>query len=494
MAIIDTERDVIVVRIIYDGPPLSGKTTTIHSLGKVLGKKTHIFSPQDAELSRTLYFDWMEYVGGFFKGRSISCQIITVPEQAKLRAQRHFLLNAADAVVFVLDANETDFTTTLDCFHDLQAVINNSENDHPADILVQANKQDFDNILPVNALRTKLNIDDDIKVIETIATEEKGIREAFVTAVGMAVKRAEALMTAGKIETGKPDFADGETLLNLLQTTVGDIPEALNDDIENNAITTTEVMTESTSPQLRLPTFPDESTPLQWIYPPLTGRTLLKSFLQHSLRPHLKSGETWWVEADQNWRGFSKKTWLYDSEEQARTVMREHTAWHLQCSPMLSEQRCISLTQDENQWRLWQLVQLDVTLATCLEQAFQETEMPKLILEVYRTATRYIDAYQQYIDFSPKMNLTLDNIGVTNTAQLVYLGCLDKPNDSYTHVLLSSDEISKLVYDTFAQPIQEAVQHYNINQETALEELKAAPAFEDHIAVLDTLIEVFDQA
>ena len=102
MAIIDIERDVIVVRIVYDGPPFSGKTTSVHALAKILDKRNTVFSPQEDPLSKTLYFDWMEYCGGFFKGYSISCQIISVPGQLSLMERRHFLLRTADSVVFVL--------------------------------------------------------------------------------------------------------------------------------------------------------------------------------------------------------------------------------------------------------------------------------------------------------------------------------------------------------------------------------------------------------
>ncbi|MDY6992606.1 MAG: hypothetical protein SVR94_08390 [Pseudomonadota bacterium] len=213
MAIIDTKRDVVVVRIVYDGPPLSGKTTSIHALAEILGKQQNIFSP-DNGLEKTLYFDWLEYVGGFFKGYGISCQIITVPGQLSFEDRRHFLLQSADAVIFVLDAHVNEQNIALTYFQDLQKILAPCSEDAAIKVVIQANKQDQKQVLPSEQLKDNFK---NHKIIESTATLGQGVREAFVVAVRFAVERTEELMAKGKLQMGEPDIVSGEQLLTSLQ-------------------------------------------------------------------------------------------------------------------------------------------------------------------------------------------------------------------------------------------------------------------------------------
>src|SRR5688572_25574775 len=108
MAVIDENKNVLVVRIVYDGPALSGKTTSLAALAR--GLSSRLDSP--AEMAgRTLYFDWVDYVGGLFDGRQIRCQIVSAPGQLDLAHRRRFLIENADALVVVLDTrrHEWDF-------------------------------------------------------------------------------------------------------------------------------------------------------------------------------------------------------------------------------------------------------------------------------------------------------------------------------------------------------------------------------------------------
>jgi signal recognition particle receptor subunit beta len=216
MAIIDTERDIIVIRIVYDGPPFSGKTSSIQSLSKILHKTNRVFSP-DEQLEKTCYFDWLDYSGGFFKGYSISCQIITVPGQLSLEQRRHWLLQTADAIIFVIDASEADATIPLAYFKDLQTIISR---DQITKIIIQANKQDKVVQLSTDKLMTLFSEASDffdIKIVESSAQASKGIREAFVLAVRSALETAEILMAQGKMTQGKAEITSGQQLFAHLQ-------------------------------------------------------------------------------------------------------------------------------------------------------------------------------------------------------------------------------------------------------------------------------------
>jgi hypothetical protein len=106
MATLDPRSDAIVIRVVYDGAPLAGKSTSVRALGQGVGGE--VFSP--AELGgRTLYFDWLDYTGGLFEGHRIRCQIVSVPGQALLAPRRRRLLESADAIVFVGDSTPAGF-------------------------------------------------------------------------------------------------------------------------------------------------------------------------------------------------------------------------------------------------------------------------------------------------------------------------------------------------------------------------------------------------
>ena len=106
MAVLDPRSDTVVIRVVYDGAPMAGKTTSVGALGRGLGSEVH--SPAEVG-GRTLYFDWLDYTGGLFEGRRIRCQIISVPGQATLAPRRRRLLESADAIVFVGDSAPAGF-------------------------------------------------------------------------------------------------------------------------------------------------------------------------------------------------------------------------------------------------------------------------------------------------------------------------------------------------------------------------------------------------
>ena len=58
MATLDRVSDTVVVRIVYDGPPTAGKTTSLRALAERLGQG-QVFTPEESG-GRTVYFDWME--------------------------------------------------------------------------------------------------------------------------------------------------------------------------------------------------------------------------------------------------------------------------------------------------------------------------------------------------------------------------------------------------------------------------------------------------
>lgn len=105
MPIIDDERGVLVLRVVYDGPPRSGKTTTLRTLAASLS--AGMVTPEERD-GRTLYFDWVDYIGGIFEGRKIRCQIVSVPGQTELAARRKHILGAFVRATLMLPGPSSD--------------------------------------------------------------------------------------------------------------------------------------------------------------------------------------------------------------------------------------------------------------------------------------------------------------------------------------------------------------------------------------------------
>src|SRR5919206_4002482 len=97
----------LVFKIVYYGPGLSGKTTTLqhvhaHTKPEHRGKMVSLATPVD----RTLYFDFLPIRVPHVRGMGVRLQLFTVPGQVHFEATRKLVLSSADGVVFVADSQE----------------------------------------------------------------------------------------------------------------------------------------------------------------------------------------------------------------------------------------------------------------------------------------------------------------------------------------------------------------------------------------------------
>ncbi|HEC84612.1 MAG TPA: hypothetical protein ENI48_05145 [Thioploca sp.] len=237
-----------------------------------------------------------------------------------------------------------------------------------------------------------------------------------------------------------------------------------------------------TTPSTRhhLPEFPDEYTPAQWIWPPFAGRCILDKIFKYALRARLQPDGTWIIKAKNDWRCYSKSHWLYESEEAAREALRANMRMHLQCSPILSEQRCVVVAFPiNNTWRLWQIVHVEPTLAEDLAKALQEEQPDKLALETFRGATRHADALQQSTRYPPLLNLTLENLGIDAERQLVYLGCVDEETNAIQPT--TEEALVETIKPAFTAPIAQALP--NIDVAAVVKEFEKMDGFEQQYLV-----------
>ena len=104
MAQVDFNERQITLKLVYCGPPLSGKTTNLRALHQRVEKLNRgRLMMLDTRDDRTLFFDLLPI---FFKtsGLSFRMKVYTVPGQPMHEATRRVVLQGSDGVVFVADS------------------------------------------------------------------------------------------------------------------------------------------------------------------------------------------------------------------------------------------------------------------------------------------------------------------------------------------------------------------------------------------------------
>lgn len=179
MAQIDFRERQLTLKLVYYGPPLSGKTTNLTALhARVDELNRGRLMTLDTRDDRTLFFDLLPII---FKTSKLSfrVKVYTVPGQPLHEATRRVVLRGADGVAFVADsrysqlaANEASYADMLDNLD----IVGLDPGTTP--IVVQYNKRDLGEVM------TDAEIDDraaklDVPVYRAAALRGEGVVDTF---------------------------------------------------------------------------------------------------------------------------------------------------------------------------------------------------------------------------------------------------------------------------------------------------------------------------
>lgn len=447
MPIIDKERGVLIVRVVYDGPPLSGKTTTLRALAERLG--VTITSPEEKD-GRTLFFDWVEYVGGLFEGRQIRCQIVSVPGQKELANRRRKLLESADAVVMVADTREGDIEEAYALLRDLLPWCRAQS--PPVGVVIQANKRDAPNSVPRSEIHAEFARIAPLALIDTVATTGEGVREAFVFAVRLALDRVRALAAAKGLAEGKLEADSADELLRLMKP-LSVAPVTWSDYADSNAPPPMSVPRlrelaefEHLAPDSRRSAgeaadapsagaerprermfVPDPMMPGGFIWPPVDGRTLLHEVAQLVRSPVLTPCGDWWA-AGEGWRFHSAAKSLFDGADQGRQQLIEWARLHSANVERLSPGRTVILADaGDGRFRLWQLVRVSHALRDRLVTSVAEAPTEDLAREILATAFHLLRAQSAFRSSDVALPCTLWTVSGDLSRQPTFVGLMPRP-------------------------------------------------------------------
>jgi signal recognition particle receptor subunit beta len=199
----------VVFKIVFYGPGLGGKTTTleyIHAATKAehRGKMVSLATPTD----RTLYFDYLPIRVPRVRGMGVRLQLFTVPGQVHFGATRKLVLSGVDGVVFVADSQAGRAEANKESLDDLTN--NLAEHQRRLEDVPHTfhwNKRDLSDLLAVEELDKRLNAFD-APSIATVATRGEGVFEGLERITRLVLRAYEADLPKGA--SNEPPVLKGE--------------------------------------------------------------------------------------------------------------------------------------------------------------------------------------------------------------------------------------------------------------------------------------------
>ncbi len=176
--IINSLEKVIQLKIVYYGPAMSGKTTSIKSLFNHFGKGEEIQSIEST-VNRTLFFDYGTIT---FQNKNwkLKMNIYTTTGQDFYLITRPTVVRATDGIIFVADSYKEALKRNINSWKELKRYFNRKTlNEIPK--VIALNKQDLREKFAVPHFLKEINYEsyDNIALIRTIALNGEGVLETF---------------------------------------------------------------------------------------------------------------------------------------------------------------------------------------------------------------------------------------------------------------------------------------------------------------------------
>jgi hypothetical protein len=195
----------LTAKVVYYGPGLCGKTTNlqwvheklpIKNKGKMLSLAT--------ETDRTLFFDFLPIEIGTIRGMKTRIQLYTVPGQVFYNATRRMVLKGADAVCFVCDSQEAMLDANLESYENMRQNLESNEiGPDEIPIVLQYNKRDLPNALPIEILNERMN-PHNFPFYEAIAVKGIGVEDTLKAITKLVFKALSVKYGNGAAATPPP--------------------------------------------------------------------------------------------------------------------------------------------------------------------------------------------------------------------------------------------------------------------------------------------------
>jgi signal recognition particle receptor subunit beta len=170
----------VVFKIVYYGPGLGGKTTSLQHIHATArpehrGKMVSLATPVD----RTLYFDFLPIRLPSVRNMNVRLQLFTVPGQVYYNATRKLVLTGADGLVMVFDSQFGRSDANVESLDNLRENLEAHGRDLAAiPHVIMYNKRDLYDALSIEELEAQLNRER-APSFAAVATKGEGVYEAL---------------------------------------------------------------------------------------------------------------------------------------------------------------------------------------------------------------------------------------------------------------------------------------------------------------------------
>ncbi len=175
--IIDALTKEISIKIVYFGPALSGKTTSLKALFNHFGKKSEVFSI-NSSIGRTLFFDYglINFQNDNWK---LKIHVYSTTGQDFYIVTRPITLKALDGLIFVADSQKSAYERNVISWNELNSYFGDSLIKMPK--VISLNKNDLPNkFSPALFLKDiDFHLLRNIHTTKTIALNGEGILDSF---------------------------------------------------------------------------------------------------------------------------------------------------------------------------------------------------------------------------------------------------------------------------------------------------------------------------
>jgi mutual gliding-motility protein MglA len=176
----------MILKLVYYGPALSGKTTNLLQLHDLLNREGRgDLMMLDTTDDRTIFFDLLPFFLKTPSGLKIKIKVYTVPGQVRHDATRKAVLQRADGIAFIADSQLTEASNNFESFDNLEknlAFVGLDIDKVP--LVIQFNKRDLDHLISEAEIRHTWE-PTGIPVLMASALNGVGVIETFAALAGL---------------------------------------------------------------------------------------------------------------------------------------------------------------------------------------------------------------------------------------------------------------------------------------------------------------------
>ena len=189
MSVVNVVAREVACKIVFYGPGLSGKTTSLRRIHETV-KPQHRGEMMSlaTEGDRTLFFDFLPVKVERVGDCAVRLALYTVPGQVFYNATRKHVLQGADGVVFVADSQPEAMDSNRESLANLEEnLFEQGIRLEKFPLVIQYNKRDLSKALPVEDLRAAFN-PRGVPDFETCATTGRGVMDSLKAITRLVIK------------------------------------------------------------------------------------------------------------------------------------------------------------------------------------------------------------------------------------------------------------------------------------------------------------------